>query len=113
MTKYIYIPSRGDIVWAVLDPRVGHEQSGRRPVLVLSPKVFTESTGLAIVCPITSRIKGFGFEVPLQKTKTEGAVVTIHVRSIDVIARHLSYVETVPEEIVDRVSAIVATMIGA
>ncbi len=50
MTKTDYIPERGDIVWMVLDPRVGHEKSGRRPVIVLSPKILAKHTNLAVIC---------------------------------------------------------------
>lgn len=111
MTKSPYIPSAGDIIWLVLDPRVGHEQSGRRPSLVLSPKIFTEHTGLAIVCPITSKVKGLPFEVGLAKTKTRGAVLPIHLRSVDVVARKSQFIESVPKNTLSRVRQYVAAMI--
>ena len=60
-----YIPDRGDLVWLTFNPQTGHEQSGRRPALVLSPKAYNEKTGLAIFCPVTSQKKGYPFEVPL------------------------------------------------
>ena len=70
MNKPIYIPDRGDIVWLVLTtPRVGHEQSGRRPALVLSPKTFTDHTGLAVICPITSKVKGLPFEIIIKQAE--------------------------------------------
>jgi mRNA interferase MazF len=58
-----YIPQRGNIVWITLDPQAGHEQAGKRPAVVLSPKIYNEKVGLAILCPITSQIKGYPFEV--------------------------------------------------
>ena len=60
-----YIPDRGDAVWITLDPQAGHEQSGRRPALVLSPAAYNGKVGLALMCPITNRQKGYPFEVPL------------------------------------------------
>src|SRR5437588_5304998 len=102
MNKIPYIPNRGDIIWLILDPRVGHEQSGRRPALVLSPQIFTERTGLAVVCPITSKIKGLPFEIALKRTKTKGAILPIHVRSVDVTARKCSFIEKAPISILNR-----------
>ena len=103
MTKAPYVPQAGDIIWLVFDPRVGHEQSGRRPAIVLSPRLFTERTGLAIVAPITSKIKDLPFEIVLTKTKTKGAVLPIHVRSVDITARKSQYIETVSKDILKKV----------
>ena len=58
-----YIPERGDVAWLSLDPQAGHEQAGRRPAVILSPRAYNEKTGLAIVCPLTTRLKGYAFEV--------------------------------------------------
>ena len=58
-----WIPERGDIVWITMNPTVGHEQSGRRPALVLSPAAYNGKVGLAILCPITSQVKGYPFDV--------------------------------------------------
>ena len=60
-----YIPARGDVVWLSFTPQAGHEQAGHRPALVLSPKAYNEKTSLALLCPITSRVKGYPFEVIL------------------------------------------------
>ena len=57
-----YVPERGDIVWIDLNPQAGHEQSGRRPALVISPKEYNKKVGLAIFCPITNQVKGYPFE---------------------------------------------------
>jgi mRNA interferase MazF len=94
-----YLPHAGDIIWLDLDPRTGHEQSGHRPCLVLSDKLYTERTGLAVVCPITSKVKGLPFEVHLGGTKTAGAVLPIHVRSVDVHARHARLIERAPQPV--------------
>jgi mRNA interferase MazF len=112
MSKTPYIPDRGDIVWLVLDPRVGHEQSGRRPALVLSPKTFTEHTGLAVICPITSKIKGLPFEIIVKQTKSDGAILPIHIRSVDVVARKCSLIEKVSKTVLDRTEQSIKAMIS-
>jgi mRNA interferase MazF len=58
-----YFPDRGDAVWLNFNPKVGHEQSGRKPAVVVSPKSYNKKVGLGLFCPITSQIKGYPFEV--------------------------------------------------
>jgi len=58
VSKKEYISNRGDLVWLTFDPQAGHEQSGRRPAVVISPKSYNEKVGLAIFCPVTSQKKG-------------------------------------------------------
>ena len=65
MARAGYVPERGDLVRVVQDPRVGREQSGERPALVLTPRRFNELTGYAFVAPITSTTRGWPFEVPV------------------------------------------------
>ncbi len=96
-------PDKGDIVWMVLEPRVGHEQAGRRPVLVISERLFNERTALAIICPITSKVKGLPFEVLLKGTQTQGVVLPIHVRSVDWNGRHAKFIERAPRDVVEVV----------
>lgn len=60
-----YVPSRGDVVWLSFSPQAGHEQAGRRPALVVSPASYNRKVGLALLCPITSQVKGYPFEVSL------------------------------------------------
>ena len=62
-----YCPKRGDIVWLTFTPQVGHEQTGHRPALILSPELYNKKVGLALVCPITTQIKSYPFEVPIPK----------------------------------------------
>ena len=79
-----YAPEAGDLIWADFDPRVGREQSGRRPALVVSPADFCRVTEFAIVCPITSRVRPFGTSVVLPMgLPVSGEILTSHVRSID------------------------------
>lgn len=72
--KGAYIPERGDAVWITLDPQAGHEQAGRRPALVLSPASYNDRVGLALLCPITSKVKGYPFEVALPAGLSERAM---------------------------------------
>jgi len=78
-----YVPERGEIVWLEFDPQAGHEQAGRRPALVISPKDYNAKVGLALVCPITSKIKGYPFEVVLPPGLITGAVLSDQVSSLD------------------------------
>ncbi len=83
-----YVPERGDIVWLTFDPQAGRERAGRRPGLVLSPAVYNRRAALALVCPITSRRKGYPFEVSLPSgLAVSGVVLADHLKSIDWAAR--------------------------
>ena len=87
-----YVPANGDLVWLTFTPQAGHEQAGRRPALVLSPKNYNEKAGLALCCPITSVLKGYPFEVNLPSTSTvSGVVLADQVRSLDWRARRARY----------------------
>ena len=82
------IPQAGDLIWTDFDPRIGREQSGRRPAVVISPAAFYEASRFAIVCPITSRVRPFASSVVLPEgLAVQGEVLTSHVRSIDTMAR--------------------------
>ncbi len=101
-----YVPERGDAVWLSFDPRVGHEQSGRRPAVVLSPRAYNSRTGLAILCPVTSQLKGYPFEVILPEgLPIEGAVLSDHVRNVDWRERKASRICALPAAITDEVVA--------
>jgi mRNA interferase MazF len=97
-----YIPRRGDIVWTTFDPSVGHEQARVRPALVLSPEIFNRNIGLALVAPITSRVRGGGFEVVLAKASVAGVVLCQQVRTIDFVARDVRFVERAHPAILDE-----------
>jgi mRNA interferase MazF len=81
-----YIPERGDIVWLSFDPQAGHEQAGHRPALVLSPKAYNAKTGLMLCCPMTTKIKGYPFEVALAGPSPSAALAD-QVKSLDWRAR--------------------------
>ena len=83
-----YVPDAGDLIWTDFDPIRGREQAGRRPALVVSSAGFTQNTGLAVVCPITSRVRPFPTSVVLPPgLPVSGEILTSHVRSIDTLAR--------------------------
>jgi len=97
-------PDRGDVVWLEFDPSAGHEQAGRRPALVLSPRAYNQTIGLALVCPITSKAKGYPFEVPFPPTgQVKGVVLADHVKSLDWEARKAEAFTTAPAAVVTRV----------
>jgi len=81
-----YVPERGEVVWLSFDPQAGHEQAGRRPALVLSPKAYNAKTGLMLCCPMTTKIKGYPFEVVLAGPSPSAALAD-QVKSLDWRAR--------------------------
>ena len=87
MLKIIYTPNRGDIIWLNFSPQKGKEQAGKRPALVISPKVYNRKVGLALCCPITSRVKGYPFEVSISGSRTS-AVLSDQIKSLDWKARN-------------------------
>ena len=89
----IYIPSKGDIVWVEFNPQKGHEQKGHRPAVVISPYEYNSKTSLAIVVPITSKIKGYPFEVPIRGEHIKGVALADQVKSLDFKARNFSFIE--------------------
>lgn len=113
MTARAYVPSTGDLIWTDFDPTKGREQAGRRPALVVSPDTFTLHTGLAVVCPITSRVRPFPTSVVLPAgLPIAGEILTSHIRSIDTIARPIRYAgAVVPSDIAQLVRAKLSTFI--
>src|SRR5208337_212928 len=92
MTPPAYVPGAGDLIWADFDPTRGREQAGRRPALVVSSPALAENTGLAIVCPITSRVRPLPTSVVLPPgLPIAGEILTSHIRSIDTMARRVRY----------------------
>lgn len=106
-----YIPSRGDIIFTDFDPAAGKEQNLDRPALVLSPEPFNRQIELAMVAPITSKVRGHGFEVELKDTKTGGAVLCHQARVIDYEERGCRFLEKAPDNIVQDVLAKVRLLV--
>jgi mRNA interferase MazF len=86
-----YVPEKGDVIWIDFRPTKGHEQSGHRPALVMTPKAYNAKTNLVLVCPITSRVKGYPFEVSIKFQNTAGVVLADQIKSIDWVARKVSF----------------------
>src|SRR3954465_10510264 len=99
-----YVPDRGDVVWISFNPQAGHEQAGRRPVVVLSPASYNGKVGLAILCPVTNQIKGYPFEVLIpQGLKITGAVLSDQAKSLDWKVRQAELICRLPEAAVKEV----------
>jgi mRNA interferase MazF len=93
-----YCPDAGDFIWLEFDPQAGCEQAGRRPALVLSPHRYNKLTGRCIACPVTSRVKGFPFEVLIDpEHHLIGAVLSDHVKSVDWVSRRAQFISRAPE----------------
>lgn len=109
-----YEPQAGDIVWTDFDPRLGREQGGRRPALVLSPVAFYRASNFAIVCPITSRVRPFGTSVVLpEDVSVQGEILTSHVRSIDTQACPIAFADaSVSEAVLAEARGKLAALIG-
>ncbi len=108
-----YVPERGDVVWISFNPQAGHEQAGRRPAIVLSPKAYNRKVGLAILCPVTSQTKGYPFEVRLPaKMKVKGVILSDQVKSLDWRVRKAEFIEALPKEVIGEVLAKLGTLLG-
>ncbi len=99
-----YVPSRGDIIWLDFNPQTGKEQMGRRPALVISPQNYNSKVGLVIVCPITSQIKNYPFEVRLPNTfQTKGVIISDQIKSLDYSIRNAEFIEKISEKLIAEV----------
>jgi mRNA interferase MazF len=100
-----YIPEQGDIVWLTLNPQKGHEKSGRRPAVVLSPSSYNSKVGLAIFCPITSKEKGYPFEIKLAgRCSVQGVILVDQVKSFDWCSRSAEYICSVSQSLLKEIS---------
>jgi mRNA interferase MazF len=107
-----YIPDRGDIIWITFNPQAGHKQAGHRPALVLSPKAYNGKVGLAILCPVTSQVKGYPFEVQIPGgLEVSGAILSDQVKSLDWKARRAEFSCKLPltsfNEVVQKLSTLI------
>ena len=105
-----YLPEKGDIIWLSFSPTKGHEQSGRRPGLVISDKSFNQ-TSMALVVPITSALRKYETHVSFQTENINGTVLCDHIRSIDWSKRDVAYIGPIPGHILSKVKNIVASLI--
>jgi mRNA interferase MazF len=108
-----YVPDRGDLVWVTLTPQAGHEQAGRRPAVVVSPRSYNARVGLALMCPVTSQIKGYPFEVKIPASLSiEGVVLADQVKSLDWRARKVERAGRLPSEATSEVVGKLATLLS-
>jgi mRNA interferase MazF len=106
MARRRYVPDRGDIVWLNFTPQAGHEQAGHRPALVLSPAKYNGASGLMLCCPMTTQVKGYPFEVPVDAAGGQsGVVLADQVKSVDWKARRAQRKGQASDAVVDDVLA--------
>jgi len=107
------VPERGDVVWLGFNPRAGHEGAGHRPALVISPKLYNRKVGLALFCPITSRVKGYPFEVVFSPGfPVSGSVLSDQIKSLDWRIRRARRICVAPSDVVEEVLAKILTLVG-
>jgi mRNA interferase MazF len=105
-------PDRGDVVWIDMHPQAGHEQRGRRPAVILSPSAYNLKVGLAILCPITSHVKEYPFEVALPAgLKVSGVVLSDQVKSLDWRARRAQRLGHLPDAVMREILAKLHTLL--
>ena len=106
-------PERGDLIWLSFTPQSGREQAGRRPALVVSPSTYNSKVGLALVCPITSRVTGYPFEVALSEGElVQGVVLADQLRSLDWHSRDAELIANAPTAVVERVLQLVGELLN-
>jgi mRNA interferase MazF len=107
-----YVPDRGDLVWLEFTPQAGTEQRGRRPALVLSPRSYNGKVGLALFCPVTSKVKGYPFEVELPEGyAVSGVVLSDQLKSLDWRSRKARLIDRVPRDVIVMVIARVIPLV--
>jgi mRNA interferase MazF len=107
------LPDRGSLVWLLFSPQAGTEQAGRRPGIVLTKAAYHQRSRLAIVCPITSRERGWPMEVKLPPgLPVAGVVLVDHVRSVDRDARKMEVIGVAPDDVLDEIDARLAPLLG-
>lgn len=101
-----YIPDKGEIVWLDFDPQAGREQKGRRPALVISPKIYNEKTNLAVFCPITSKRKNYPFEVLIpDNDRINGVILSDQVKNLDWKSRNAELITNLQSDAMLEVMA--------
>ncbi|WP_246791282.1 endoribonuclease MazF [Bradyrhizobium commune] len=108
-----YCPEAGDVIWIDLDPTLGHEQSGRRPAIVVSPRSYNAVAGLCVICPITSRVRGYPFEAVLPEgASVRGVVLADQPRSISWEKRPIMPAGRAPDALLTEVRERLAALLG-
>ncbi len=107
-----YVPEAGDIVFIDSDPQVGHEPAKRRPALVLTDQRYNRASGLAVVCPLTSKRKPYPFAVPVRVDKVEGAVLVDQLKSVDWVGRQAQFHSKAEPALLTKVRQYIAVLLG-
>lgn len=107
-----YIPEAGDIAWLDFDPQAGREQGRRRPVLILTDQTYNRSSGLVVVCPLTSKRKPYPFALPVTVGKVEGAILVDYIKSMDWEARKAAFHSKADSALLGKVRAYIAVLLG-
>jgi mRNA interferase MazF len=111
MVRKKYSPERGDIVWLNFSPQSGHEQKGKRPAIVISPKEYNEKTGLGLFCPLTSKIKNYPFEVKIDNKKINGVVLSDQIKSLDWETREIEFITKETSEKINEIISKIGTLL--
>lgn len=106
-----YIPDRGDIVWLDFNPVRGHEQGGRRPALIVSSERYNAKSGLALVCPVTSQVKEYPFEVAFKTKTVQGVILADQIRGADWKQRRAEKIGVVSEAVIAEVQKYVKKLV--
>ncbi len=106
-----YVPEAGDIVWIEFNPQAGHEQSGHRPAVVLSPSAYSGKVGLMLCCPLTTQIKGYPFEVVITGNP-ESVALADQIKSLDWVVRNAKYKGKVTRGELAAIRAKAAALLG-
>jgi mRNA interferase MazF len=113
MARLVYLPDRGDLVHVNLSPSAGRELTGPHYALILSPRSYSRTTGMAICAAVTSRIRGGPFEVPLPEGHlppkagvgdVDSAILSDAIRQLDFRERSMQYIAKCPRDILDEVT---------
>ena len=107
-----YIPDYGEIVWLNFSPSRGHEQRGRRPALVISPAVYNKRSGLMLICPVTSQIHHYPFEVEFHSDKVGGVILADQLKSFDWQIRRAEFIDILPMGVFSVVQQLLGRLTG-
>jgi mRNA interferase MazF len=106
------VPERGDVFWLEFQPQRGRQQQGRRPAVILSPASYNGKVGLAVLCPVTTQVKGYPFEVLLPEgLPARGAILSDQVKSLDWRSRQARFLCHLPETVTEQVLAKLNTLL--
>ncbi len=110
-SKKKYIPDTGHIVWLQFDPQAGHEQAGHRPAIVLSPQAYNAKTSRMFCCPLTTKIKGYPFEVSIAGNSTPSVALADQLKCLDWKARGAIYKSTASRQEIQHIKQLIACIL--